>query len=70
MNKPIFNPLTALANEQGFPDAMKVEAAMSNLEIGICPKCKQSMSNALLANGDSVLYCDKCRVAAPLPDAV
>ncbi len=44
--------------------------SMVNQEVGICPKCQQQMGTATIFNGDTVFYCEKCRVSEPLPNDV
>jgi len=64
MSKP-FNPLESLSSTPGFMS----KSAFSNLEVGICPKCKSNMrDDARLGDGTYVYFCDKCRVSSPLPD--
>lgn len=65
--REVFNPLAALANASGSELDTSL-SAMSNSDVGVCPKCKSPMGSALIANKDSVYYCLKDRVALPMPN--
>lgn len=60
----IFNPLTELLENP----QLQAQASIQNLEVGVCSKCNKGMGNATIANGDTVFYCDTCRVSTPQPD--
>jgi formamidopyrimidine-DNA glycosylase len=48
-------------------DQMESTAGAMSIDIeGQCPKCKSMMGNAT-ASGESVYYCESCRVSMPLP---
>lgn len=61
----VFNPLSSLSSSPGF----KAEAAVQNMLVGICPKCKKPMGAGKVANGDTVHWCPTCCVASPTMDA-
>lgn len=63
--RTIFNPLTAIASAN---PKMVAQASVHNVEIGVCPKCNQPMERAVIANNDTVFYCEADRVSTPLPD--
>ena len=82
MTKPApFNPLFDTAQqatqksesaadrqmEGGKP--MTALAAIYNQTQGQCPKCKQQMTTAILANNDPAFFCERCCVTMPLSDA-
>lgn len=62
--RPIFNPLEATASS----GAQTATASMYNEEVGVCPKCNASMTRAVIANNETVFYCEADRVSTPLPD--
>lgn len=66
--REIFNPFTALASSPEDRDASL--SALINSDIGVCPKCKNPMGRATIANNDTVFYCPKDRVALPLPNPI
>lgn len=78
--RKIFNPLAAAAREESVSGAdeagvavdegtpLRVEASLTNVDVGVCPKCKKSMTRATIADGASVFYCVADRVAMPLPN--
>lgn len=69
MNKRvIFNPLAANNTSQSSDQKQEATASMQNTKVGICPKCDDNMTRAVIANNDSVFYCEACRVSTPLPD--
>jgi len=70
--REVFNPLTALASSPDDRDRDRDTSlsALINSDIGVCPKCKTQMGHATIANGDTVFYCLKDRVALPLPNPV
>ena len=61
----IFNPLQAIASSG---ERAEVTASLFNEEVGVCPKCNQPMIRAVIANNDTVFYCEADRVSTPLPD--
>ena len=63
LKNQIFNPLSAVATN------FVAQAAVQNMVVGTCPKCKSGMSHASISNGDRVFWCATCCVASPLPDA-
>lgn len=80
MSKPTFNPLFDVpspvqkaesAADRDMVDGkpMTATAALYNQTQGQCPKCKQKMTTAVLANTDSVYFCERCCVTMPLSDA-
>jgi len=71
----IFNPLDALASKRAAEQDQTVQAsdqiataAIYNETVGECPKCKKKMVTGVIANSDSVFFCQVCRVAAPFAD--
>jgi formamidopyrimidine-DNA glycosylase len=69
MNKrTIFNPLAASNVSQSSDVKQEATASMQNTKVGICPKCDENMTRAVIANQDTVFYCEACRVSTPLPD--
>lgn len=64
-NPAIFNALSGVVEAS----AQVSESAVFNTDVGICPKCKNSMNTAVLANNDSVYFCSGCKVSSPLKDA-
>ncbi len=72
-SKPaIFNPLNHLAATASADTPANRFASLStiiNTDVGICPKCKLPMGQAVLANNDTVFYCDADRVSSPLPNS-
>jgi hypothetical protein len=66
----IFNPLALVPTSVSTSDLgpLLSESAFVNDKVGVCPKCNTAMGSAMIANGDSVYYCDKCRVSHPMPD--
>lgn len=60
----IFNPLDNLESTS----SQQSLSSLTNTEVGRCPKCKDQMTTASIANADTVFYCPRCRVAAPRPD--
>lgn len=63
----VFNPLDHIeistsADEQ----PLESTSALINDTMGICPKCKKPFGSAT-ANGDTVYYCEPCRVTQPIP---
>lgn len=77
--KPVFNPLfdsvstvqksESAATELVDGKPMTATAAIYNQTQGQCPKCKQSMTTATIANSDSVYFCERCCVTMPLSDS-
>jgi hypothetical protein len=70
MNQPrkIFNPLEALSSTADVEARHTATASLYNEEVGVCPKCKTTMTRAVIANNDTVFYCQADRVSVPLPD--
>lgn len=69
MNKRvIFNPLAVNNVSQSSGEQQVATASMQNTKVGICPKCDENMTRAVIANTDTVFYCEACRVSTPLPD--
>lgn len=70
MSKKPFNPLNSitipLTSES--TDRLESTSSLSNLDIGVCPKCKGQMVDGKLHNGDIVYYCEKDRVSVPKPN--
>lgn len=70
----IFNPLESLSESGAFDaDANDLQStsAIYNEDVGICPKCKRQMEDAVLPiNEDTVFFCPHCRVTTPKPDRV
>lgn len=60
-----FNPL----KDELPPPAEKLasESSLVNEVVGQCPKCKNALGSATVVSGDSVYYCEKCRVSQPIP---
>lgn len=67
MKRVIFNPLMATAADEP-EEKQAATASVSNINVGVCPKCGQNMIRAVIANNDSVFYCEADRVSTPLPD--
>lgn len=44
-------------------------STITNNDVGICPKCKKPMGQAIIANNDVVFYCEADRVSTPMPNA-
>jgi ribosomal protein L37AE/L43A len=65
----IFNPLDGVSISSAVPE-MESTSSLINTDIGVCPKCKQTMTDASIANADKVYYCEGCRVSTPKPDVV
>ena len=63
--REIFNPLTAIASG-GVRQA--ATASLYNEDVGVCPKCNTPMIRAVIANNETVFYCEADRVSTPLPD--
>lgn len=63
--RAIFNPLEAIASGGTHQAAT---ASLYNEEVGICPKCNTPMTRAVIANNETVFYCEADRVSTPLPD--
>lgn len=71
--RKIFNPLQAIAQaataaDESEPAEMKSTSSVQNIKVGICPKCDEDMTRAVIANDETVFYCEGCRVSTPLPD--
>lgn len=60
----VFNALAASADAKGYTSL----STITNSDVGICPKCKKPMGQAIIANSDTVFYCEADRVATPLPN--
>lgn len=70
MTEKIFNPLYATKPQVSTSSVPGVStSALTNTQVGICPKCNRDMVQAVLANQDSVLFCEVCTVSSPMPDA-
>lgn len=67
MKREIFNPLMATAGDAP-EEKQSATASVSNVNVGVCPKCGQNMTRAVIANNDTVFYCEADRVSTPLPD--
>lgn len=73
-SRKIFNPLhqlSATASAEIEEDAkgeMQSTSSVRNTKIGVCPKCDDDMGRAVIANNETVYYCEACRVSTPLPD--
>ncbi len=67
--RKIFNPLDeiAVASDSEEPRQESLSTII-NEAVGICPKCKKTMGTAIIANNDTVFYCDADRVSAPMPN--
>lgn len=68
MKRTIFNPLAPTGVSQSSAENHAATAAVENVQVGVCPKCKENMTRATIANNDTVFYCEACRVSTPLPD--
>lgn len=73
--REIFNPLKELMREHESISSsadgaapMTSTSSVQNMRVGYCPKCKEEMGRAIIANDDTVFYCGSCRVSTPLPD--
>jgi hypothetical protein len=64
----IFNALATSATEPGDEQRMTSLSTITNSDVGVCPKCKKPMGQAIIANSDTVFYCEADRVATPLPN--
>jgi hypothetical protein len=62
--KKFFNPLNDVNEAIPNGDGISTSSLMNGI-VGECPKCKQPFGNALV-NGDTVYYCEKCRVSQPI----
>lgn len=56
----ILNPETPANSEN-----LESTSSLHHAAAGICPKCKCGMGTAEIFSGESVMYCEKCRVAEP-----
>jgi hydrogenase maturation factor HypF (carbamoyltransferase family) len=65
--RAIFNPLDALSTSSTNQEST---SSLVNSDVGVCPKCKKGMTDASIANADTVYYCEGCRVSTPRPDSV
>jgi hypothetical protein len=68
IKRTIFNPLAQTNTSQSSAEPHEATAAVQNVQVGVCPKCNDNMSRAVIANNDSVFYCEACRVSTPMPD--
>jgi hypothetical protein len=64
--REIFNPFQATAAV--VEEKQTATASVSNINVGVCPKCGENMIRAVIANDDAVFYCEADRVSTPLPD--
>jgi hypothetical protein len=65
----IFNPLSSILTSTSSPyDTNTSESAVTNTDVGVCPKCKSGMTRAVITNQDTVYFCATCRVSSPLQD--
>lgn len=67
MKREIFNPFQALSGSAE-SEKQVATASVSNINVGVCPKCGENMIRAVIANNDAVFYCEADRVSTPLPD--
>ncbi len=74
--RPIFNPLfpnrgleVQQATASAKPGEQAATAAIYNMDLGTCPKCHTKMTTGVIANSDSVFFCEQCRVATPFEDS-
>lgn len=65
--REVFNPFTSLSSTDSRDTSL---SSLINSDIGICPKCRQPMGRAVIADSAQVFYCAKDRVALPLPNQV
>lgn len=76
-SKKIFNPLfsqretvpVATAAAASDSKGIMSTSAIFNEQVGVCPKCKNSMMTGAIANSDTVYFCPTCRVSEPLADS-
>lgn len=77
----IFNPLDYiedapklvteedLASSESGDGSVSVSGALSNTQIGVCPRCSTPMTTAGVTKPiDLVYFCTSCRITQPLTD--
>ncbi len=65
--KRIFNPLdSVVASSES--DEFTSLSRIINSDVGVCPKCGKAMGTAIIANNDTVFYCEADRVSTPMPN--